>query len=64
MINPAVSRADGTDADYFAGKVLYPGVTKAMMYRFGGLQLLDSWKSAQTGLCLGHCLSAGPSQLE
>jgi hypothetical protein len=42
VLNPAGSRPDGTDADYFAMKVLYRGVTKAMMHRFGGLQNLVS----------------------
>jgi diacylglycerol O-acyltransferase / wax synthase len=45
VINPAASRPDGTDADYFAVKLLYPGVTKAMVYRFGGLLVLDSGRA-------------------
>ncbi|OBI45461.1 hypothetical protein A5707_01835 [Mycobacterium kyorinense] len=36
VVNPATSRPDGTDADYFAMKILYSGVSKAMMHRFGG----------------------------
>ena len=42
VINPAASRPDGTDADYFAVKLAYPGMTKAMVYRLGGLLVLDS----------------------
>ncbi len=42
VINPAASRPDGTDADYFAMKWLCPGVTKAMMHRLGGVQFLLS----------------------
>lgn len=38
-------RPDGTDADYFAVKLLYPGVTKAIMYRLGGLQALASGRA-------------------
>ena len=45
VINPAASRPDGTDADYFAVKLLYPGVTKAVMYRLGGLLVLDSGRA-------------------
>jgi hypothetical protein len=30
-LNPAANRPDGTDADYFAMKSLYPGITKATM---------------------------------
>ena len=39
---PAVNRPDGTDADYFAMKSLYPGVTKAIMHRTGGVLALLS----------------------
>jgi diacylglycerol O-acyltransferase / wax synthase len=42
VINPAACRPDGTDADYFAAKILYPGVTKSMVHRLGGLQVLAS----------------------
>jgi hypothetical protein len=38
----AVNRADGTDADYFAMKSLYPGVTTAVMRRTGGVLALLS----------------------
>ncbi|MCV7361092.1 hypothetical protein H7K19_05955 [Mycolicibacterium neworleansense] len=39
VVNPAASRADGTDADYFAVKVLpHLGLTEAMLHRFGGTQ--------------------------
>ncbi|HTX97527.1 MAG TPA: wax ester/triacylglycerol synthase domain-containing protein [Mycobacterium sp.] len=37
-----VNRADGTDADYFAMKSLYPGVTRAIMHRTGGVLALLS----------------------
>ena len=39
VVDPAASRPDGTDADYFAMKILYPGGTEEMMHRFGGLQV-------------------------
>ena len=39
---PAVNRPDGTDADYFAMKSLYPGVTTAIMHRTGGVLALLS----------------------
>jgi diacylglycerol O-acyltransferase / wax synthase len=45
VLNPAASRADGTEADYCAAKVLYSGVTKAMMHRNGGLQALVSGRA-------------------
>jgi hypothetical protein len=38
----AVNRADGTDADYFAMKSLYPGVTTSVMRRTGGVLALLS----------------------
>ncbi|MGV0812480.1 hypothetical protein ABQF34_11020 [Mycolicibacterium boenickei] len=39
VVNPAASRADGTDADQFAIKVLpHLGLTEAMLNRFGGTQ--------------------------
>jgi hypothetical protein len=37
---PALNKPDGTDADYFAMKSLYPGVTKAIMHRTGGVLAL------------------------
>ena len=39
---PAVNRPDDTDADHFAMKSLYPGVTKAIMHRIGGVLALLS----------------------
>jgi hypothetical protein len=39
---PAVNRPAGTDADYFAMKSLYPGVTTAIMQRTGGVLALLS----------------------
>jgi hypothetical protein len=41
-INPDANRPDGTDADYFAMKSLYPGVTDATMHRVGGVLALLS----------------------
>jgi hypothetical protein len=37
VINPAAYRPDGTDADHFVMKSLYPGVTTAIMHRTGGV---------------------------
>lgn len=42
VVPPAATRPDGTDADYLAMKMHYPGVTTAMMHRFGGLQIVGS----------------------
>lgn len=36
-VDPAVNRPDGTDADYFAMKMRFPGMTKATMRNTGGL---------------------------
>jgi diacylglycerol O-acyltransferase len=36
-IDPAVNRPDGTDADYFTMRSLYPGVSRATMHRAGGV---------------------------
>lgn len=47
VIDPAASRPDGTDADYFAVKILYPGVTRSVMHRFGGLQVLVSGRARE-----------------
>src|SRR5262245_3505001 len=44
---PALNRPDGTDADYFAMKSLYPGVTKAVMHRTGGVLALLSGRVHQ-----------------
>jgi diacylglycerol O-acyltransferase len=45
VINPAAIRPDGTDADYFAVKLRYSDVTQAMVYRLGGLLVLDSGRA-------------------
>jgi hypothetical protein len=45
VVNSAASRPDGTDADYFAIKVIYRGMTKAMMHRLGGLQVVLSGRA-------------------
>ncbi len=36
-IDPAAGRVDGTNADHFFIRTLYPGVTEAMMHRTGGM---------------------------
>ncbi|OMB96683.1 wax ester/triacylglycerol synthase domain-containing protein [Mycobacterium colombiense] len=41
-VDAAAIRPDGTDADYFAMKSLYPGVTTAIMRRTGGVLALLS----------------------
>jgi hypothetical protein len=45
VVNPAVNRPDGTDADHFAMKSLSSGMTKAMLHRFGGLLSLLSGRA-------------------
>jgi hypothetical protein len=45
VLNPATNRPDGTDADYFAMKSLYPGMTKATMHRAGGVLALLSGRA-------------------
>lgn len=42
VIDPAVNRPDGSDADYFAMKSVYPGVTGATMHRTNGALALLS----------------------
>jgi diacylglycerol O-acyltransferase / wax synthase len=37
VINPAVTRPDGTDAALWAARLSYRGVTKALMHRLGGV---------------------------
>jgi diacylglycerol O-acyltransferase len=37
VIDPAVTRADGTEADFWASRVSYRGVTKALAHRLGGV---------------------------
>jgi hypothetical protein len=37
VVNPALNRPDGTDADHFVMKSLSSGMTEAMMHRLGGL---------------------------
>ena len=46
-VNPATNRPDGTDADYFAMKSLYPGITKATMHRAGGVLALLSGRARE-----------------
>jgi wax ester synthase-like acyl-CoA acyltransferase family protein len=41
-VDAAAVRPDGTDADYFAMRSLYPGVTTAIMHRTGGVLALLS----------------------
>jgi diacylglycerol O-acyltransferase len=41
-VDPAATRADGTDADYVAARLIYSGATAAIMHRLGGLQYLIS----------------------
>ena len=36
-LNPAANRPDGTDADHFAMRTLYPGVTKTTVHQTGGM---------------------------
>ncbi|MDT5348645.1 MAG: hypothetical protein QOH91_1932 [Mycobacterium sp.] len=38
VVNPAAGRPDGTDADYFAVKNVYRGMTEAMIHQMVGLQ--------------------------
>ncbi|MEB4212260.1 hypothetical protein [Mycobacterium sp. 94-17] len=45
VINPAATCVDGTDADYFAMRMHYPGITEAVMHRFGGLQIVGSGRA-------------------
>ena len=42
VVNPAVNRPDGTDADHFVMKSLSSGMTKAMLHQLGGLLSLLS----------------------
>jgi hypothetical protein len=42
VVNPAVNRPDGTDADHFVMKSLSSGMTEAMMHQLGGLLSLLS----------------------
>jgi len=42
VIDPAAGQPDGADADYFAMRILYPGVTASILHRIGGLQMLVS----------------------
>lgn len=42
VIDPAVNQPDGSDADYFAMKSVYPGVTSATMHRTNGALALLS----------------------
>lgn len=40
--DPAANRPDGTDADFFTMRSLYPGVSRQTMYRVGGVLALLS----------------------
>jgi hypothetical protein len=45
VIDPAVCRPDGTDADHFAIKAPHPDTTTAIMDRFGGMLSLASGRA-------------------
>jgi hypothetical protein len=45
VVNPAINRPDGTDADHFAMKSLTAGMTRAMMHQLGGLLSLHSGRA-------------------
>jgi hypothetical protein len=45
VVNPAVNRPDGTDADHFVMKSLSSDMTKAMMHQLGGLLFLLSGRA-------------------
>jgi hypothetical protein len=45
VVNPAASRPDGTDGDYFAIKNNFLRVTKATMHRHGGMQSMLSGRA-------------------
>ena len=57
VVDPAAGRPDGTDADYFALRVLHLGVTEARMHRYGGIQSLLS------GTANGHVFVSAISYL-
>lgn len=44
-VNPAATHLDGTDADLFAMKMHYAGVTKKLIQQFGGLQIVGSGRA-------------------
>ena len=65
-VNPAATRPDGTDADYFAMKSLFPGATEggvATMHRTGGLLGLPREECADMSSSRSLRIS-WPSQLE
>lgn len=45
VVNPATNRPDGTDADYFAMRIQYPGMTRGIVHRFGGVQWFVSGRA-------------------
>ncbi|OMC12901.1 hypothetical protein A5736_02090 [Mycobacterium sp. SP-6446] len=45
VVNPAANRPDGTHADYFAMRIQYPGMTRGMVHRFGGVQWFVSGRA-------------------
>ncbi len=45
VVDPAATRADGADADYFAMRMHYLGMTEAMMQRFRGMQVVGSGRA-------------------
>ncbi|WP_375485439.1 hypothetical protein [uncultured Mycobacterium sp.] len=45
IVDTAATRPDGTDADYFAMRMHYLGMTKEMMHRLGGLMVLGAGRA-------------------
>jgi len=58
-VNPAATRPDGTDADQFAMKMHYAGVTDEIMHRFGGLQIVASGSANGQVFLMVHAYQPG-----
>jgi hypothetical protein len=58
-ISPAANRPDGTDADYFSIRLLYPHVTAATLQRAGGVVALLSGRANGRVFVTSHAYLAG-----
>ncbi|MGE2721079.1 hypothetical protein [Mycolicibacterium celeriflavum] len=58
-VNPATTRLDGTDADHFAMKMHYAGMTEEKMHQFGGLQIVASGRAQREVFVMVHAYQPG-----
>lgn len=59
VVDPAATRPDGVVADHFAMKMHYAGMTKEMLHRFGGLQIVAFGSANGEAFLMVHAYQTG-----